>query len=160
MKEKLKTNGGKIAERIAKEKAFAQANVELQKFEAEIGRDKDALRAEVLKKTAMVEKLKAIAQENAKKQTDEIAKIKAELGMKMLRIKVEANNLIANEVIKTKELELKADREELDISKPAIKAKQKTVESAANIKKFAKKVASYTKTEKLLENSPTTSSTP
>ncbi|MHC4194659.1 MAG: hypothetical protein ACYSQZ_01655 [Planctomycetota bacterium] len=77
----------------------------------------------------------------------------------MVRIKVDANNMIAKEQIKTKELEkqvdklsgksdrglatikFESDQEELARSKTITKATPKTEESAAKVKKFAEKLS-------------------
>ncbi len=89
----------------------------------------------------------------------------------MVRIKVDTNNIIAKEQIKTKELEKQigklrgksdrgiatikseSDQEELARSKTITKATSITEESAAKIKKFAEKLSGYTKVEKVLEDS-------
>ena len=109
-----------------------------------------------------VSALKAESEENLKAQTEQTSKIKAELGLKMLRMKVDANDMIAKEQIKTKELEMQIVKLENEICGNTTKnqSNPKTGNSISNTKTFAEKLSGYTKTMEVLENSPMTSNTP
>jgi hypothetical protein len=129
----------------------------------------------------IIETLKAESAQKSKAHTEEMEKIKAQLGITMVRIKVEADNAIAKEQIKIKELQkqintlksiinpnaamdnFKSGRKEIVNRRPVKKSSLKTEESISRIRKFAQKLTGYIKTEEtkeMLKNSPMTSSKP
>ncbi|HBR20192.1 MAG TPA: hypothetical protein DD726_08250 [Phycisphaerales bacterium] len=161
-------------EHIAKIKAEAEKSASNTRtaFEEKISNLRIKVRdAIVREKTKINEKeksyieiiaaVRAEFEEKSKVHAEEMSKIKAELGIKMVKIKVEANDAVAKEQIKTRELEGELSKLKDGIAATKIERGQDTIknkELAAKIENFAKKIAGYTKGRKFLKKSATTSS--
>ncbi|MHB9070707.1 MAG: hypothetical protein ACYC54_10115, partial [Sedimentisphaerales bacterium] len=161
-------------EQIAKIKAEAEKSASNTRtaFEEKISNLRIKVRDAIIReKTKINEKeksyieiiaaVRAEFEEKSKVHAEEMSKIKAELGIKMVKIKVEANDAVAKEQIKTRELEGELSKLKDSIAATKIEHGQDTIknkELAAKIENFAKKIAEYTKGRKFLKKSATTSS--
>ena len=150
------------AREIARIKAEARKAIYKEKERADKSITMKARFKEEAKRA--IGQIKSAATEKEKSYSETIAKIRTELGLKMVRIKVEANEAIAKEQIKIKEMDkqiakLRSKRETAH-NKTTLYPRPKTDGTMVKIEKFAEKIGDYTKTENLLKNPAVTSDVP
>ena len=129
----------------------------------------------ITKEKARVEELdemqlnaKTILKEKTKFYEEQLSKIKQELGIKIIKTKVEANKALAGEQIRIKELENQiiglSGEFDLSVKRQLGHGEKLTscgskIDNVADIEKFAKKISSYSEKD-FAENSTTTSNIP
>ena len=136
---------GDYEESIAMVKAVADDSI--AKVKAEFVSKEEGYREQLL--TVMSE-----AEGNLRIHEEQLAQIKQELGIKMVRTKIEANKAIAVKQIRIKELEnqiVRLSKMELSAAGKLTPGGAKIDSSMSDIKRFAEKIASITKNKDFTE---------
>jgi len=137
-----------LAEKISKLLADTHKAVFLEKAQSQ-AKEKSYMEA--------IETMQAEMKKKTQTYENEIAKIKAELGMKMLRMKIQ-DNAIAKEQIKIRQYEQEIERLKKVLTNLSGQIDDGKTAKYLNLEKFAKKIRGYTQNDKMQDLTEKTNS--